>query len=289
MKIIKRIGLSIIYVLIVLTTYFGATAGEIPFVQLEDLSITNVVNFFEFNETYADSLYYSITNPYNFYNESDFDIDDYLTITEANDLYNDTNTHNTTDEIFNAINNGTFYLLSNPYNFYNESDFDIDDYILSSVLLGYGYYNESDFDINDYYITTIIDDIILSIGNFSAWDSSELLNKTSDTYVETESDPLFSAWDSSELLNKTSDTYVETESDPVWLSDKTDYSTTAEADLLYSSIGSNPFDQSLNTSDNVQFNDITINSIIFDENKSITFNETCMTFKVSETYINLCV
>jgi len=69
-----------------------------------------------------------------------------------NQYTNDTNTdtQNTTAEIFNAVDNGTFYLLSNPYNFYNASDFSIADYVLSSVLFGYGYYNSTDFNIADY-------------------------------------------------------------------------------------------------------------------------------------------
>ncbi|MBY9021763.1 MAG: hypothetical protein KGD67_11965, partial [Candidatus Lokiarchaeota archaeon] len=70
--------------------------------------------------------------------------------------------------------------------------------------------------------------------------------------------------------------------------DIADYSTTAEADLLYAPINYNPFNQSLNTSDSVQFNNLTINNIVFDENRTIMINDTCMIFKSFDTYINLC-
>ena len=44
----------------------------------------------------------------------------------------------------------------------------------------------------------------------------------------------------------------------------------------------------INNSDSIQFNNVTINNIIFDENKTISINDTCMIFKVFDTYINLC-
>ena len=153
---------------------------------------------------------------------------------DYNDLINKpTIFGNTTEEIFNAVNNESFYLLSNPYNFYNASDFVITDYVLSSVLLSYGYYNASDFVISDYSTTT-------------------------------QANLLYAPAGYGDDFNKT------------------------YTDTLYPAINYNPFNQSLNTTDDVEHNDLTINSIIFDENKSITFNTTCMIFKVEDTYIDLC-
>ncbi len=49
----------------------------------------------------------------------------------------------------NAIN-GTLYSSTNPFNFYNSTDFDITDYYEKSN--PFGFYNTTDFSIGDYYL-----------------------------------------------------------------------------------------------------------------------------------------
>ena len=145
------------------------------------------------------------------------------------------------------------------FNYYNASDFSIADYVTLTNLLRFGYYNSSDFDITDYYTITEI----LGFNYYNASDFS-----ISDYYTKTQIDN-FNYYNATDF-------------------DIADYSTTAEADLLYAPINYNPFNQSLNTSDSVQFNNITINNIVFDENRTITINDTCMILKAFDTYINLC-
>ena len=128
----------------------------------------------------ADTYYYSITNPYGFYNRSDFNIDDYSTTTEivAFGYYNSTDFvitdyfTKTQIENFGYYNSSDFsiddYFTSAEilgFNYYNSSDFDIANYYNSSQIEGFNYYNSSDFDINDYATDVKVD----SLGNFSAY------------------------------------------------------------------------------------------------------------------------
>jgi len=76
-----------------------------------------------------------------------------------------------------------------------------------------------------------------------------------------------------------------------WTADKGDYSTTAEAGALYAAFNYNPFDQSLNITDDVQFNDATVNSIILDgdaANHKIYDNESCIIMQAGTTYFEVC-
>ena len=157
-----------------------------------------------------------------------------ISLVNATETFTDTNTHNTTDEIFNAVNNQTFYLLSNPYGFYNLSDFNIVDYVLSSVLLSYGYYNLSDFNIDDYSTKVEADNLYAPIGY------GDEFNKT-------------------------------------------------YADTLYCPINYNPFDQSLNITDNVEFNNITIDeSIDWGNDIEEYANATCKIIRAGTTYFEVC-
>ena len=84
-------------------------------------------------------------------------------------------------------NQSLYYLKSNPFGFYNITDFNIDNYFTKSNILGFGYYNSTDFDISNYYLKS---------NPFSFWNSTfALFNKTyADTlYLTsyTETDPLW--------------------------------------------------------------------------------------------------
>ena len=76
-----------------------------------------------------------------------------------------------------------------------------------------------------------------------------------------------------------------------WTADKGDYSTTAEAGALYAAFNYNPFDQVLNTTSDVQFNDATVNSIILDgdiANHKIYDNSSCIIIQAGTTYLEIC-
>ena len=139
------------------------------------------------------------------------------------------------------------------------TDFNITDYFTMAEILGFNYFNATDFSISDYVTLTNL----LSFGYYNLTDFD-----IADYYTITEILG-FNYYNLTDF-------------------DIEDYSTTAESDLLYSPINYNPFNQSLNTTDNVQFNNVTINSIIFDEDRIIIINDTCMIFKSFDTYIDLC-
>ena len=206
-----------------------------------------------FNKSYADTLYYSITNPSGFYNASDFVITDYFTKSDIlgfsyynasdfdiNDYYlasnpsrywNDTYaTFNKSyaDTLYAAI--GTednsswnqsyadtlYYSIENPSGFYNSSDFSISDYFTKSDVLGFGYYNSSDFNIADYSTTAQANGLYYSITNPSGFYNAS--NFVISDYF-TKSDVLgFGYYNSSNF-------------------DIADYSTTAQANALYYGIG----------------------------------------------------
>jgi glutamine cyclotransferase len=193
----KKIIWNIVYALIVLFTINGALAETIPSVKLTDTNAISYLNIFNYN----------------------------------------TSVHNN----LTGLQGGT---APNEYYHLNSAEYILVTTILSNISFDLGMLNLTEGYIyvgnssnNPEGISSA--DFIsgFNIGNFTAWDYSDLLNKSSDTYVVTEADPVFSAWDYSDLLNKSSDTYVVTEADPVWLSDKGNYSTTAEADLLYAPVG----------------------------------------------------
>jgi len=153
----------------------------------------------------TNTSYYLKSNPFNFYNSTDFDYNNYL-------LSGDWNATNTS--YYLKSNPFGFYNATNPpaesdphwtanqssysktatildWNYYNSTDFSISDYFTKSEIIGFSYYNSSDFDISDYYLKTDID-------GFNYWnDTYAKFNKTyADTlYLTsyTESDPFWTA------------------------------------------------------------------------------------------------
>ncbi|KKM19152.1 hypothetical protein LCGC14_1658520, partial [marine sediment metagenome] len=71
--------------------------------------------------------------------------------------------------------NDSFYLKTNPFGFYNVTDFDINDYYLKNN--PFSFYNSTDFSISDYYLKN---------NPFGFFNS---------TNPQTETDPIFTAWD----------------------------------------------------------------------------------------------
>ena len=317
MKIIKKIGLNIVYCLIILATIFGVFAEEIPYVQLEDTSGISYLNIFNYNTSIHNNLtelqgglapnqYYhlnlyeynlvtsilsnvsldyinsTILFSYGYYNASDFDIADYSTTAQADNLYapvgygdewnktyadtlytneTDTDTHNTTAEIFNAVDNGTFYLLSNPYNFYNASDFDINDYILSSVLLDYGYYNSSDFDIADYYTSA-------EILGFSYYNSSDF--NIGDYSTTLQANNLYAPIGYGDNWNKTyADTLYTNETD-------------TDTNLTEDNVEEYIFDADNTANLQMTTYNITMGDAI------LYVNSTCFVVKIDTTYFEVC-
>lgn len=133
----------------------------------------------------------------------------------------------------------------------------------------------------------------------------------------TESDPIFSAWDNftgiPTATPSDADTTHLSTADQIydwviglaysttayvdnlianignWTADKGDYSTTAEAGALYASYNYNPFDQSLNTTDDVQFNNVTIDeSIDWGNDIEEYANSTCKVLRAGTTYFEVC-
>ena len=98
---------------------------------------------------------YLSSNPYSFYNSTDFDINDYINSTYT--LGNITNANTT---LYNwvvaqgyssdAISLAT--LLG--FSYYNSTDFSISNYFTKTEVLGFSYYNATDFSIADYSTTT---------------------------------------------------------------------------------------------------------------------------------------
>ncbi|MBT4376883.1 hypothetical protein HOD29_05920 [archaeon] len=138
-----------------------------------------------FNKTYADSLYASI-----------FVVDtDTQKTTQGPYLYNDSAIIYFNETILNATidlrstggDNSTwnetladtlYYGISNPFGFYNSTDFSITDYFTKVQIEGFSYYNSTDFSIGDYYLKS---------NPFSFW------NDTYATFNKTYADNLYAA------------------------------------------------------------------------------------------------
>ena len=140
--------------------------------------------------------------------------------------------------------------FTNDLGYYNSSDFSISDYFTSAEVLGFNYYNATDFSITDYFTKTDIEGFgyynstDFSIGDYSTTTQMNTAIETANT----------------SMLNYVDGTFLTSETDPYWTANQSSYSTTAEADLLYADISvvSNPFDQELNTTSNVEFNNVTV-------------------------------
>jgi len=76
-------------------------------------------NFTAYNDSWSsitNTSYYLTTNPFSFYNSTDFNYNDYLLSSNWN------------------ATNESYYLATNPFSFYNSTDFSINDYALLSTL-----------------------------------------------------------------------------------------------------------------------------------------------------------
>jgi len=65
-----------------------------------------------------------------------------------------------------------YYGISNPYSFYNSTDFDITDYFTKAEVLGFSYYNATDFVITDYSTTTAADLLYAPINYGDDWNKT---------------------------------------------------------------------------------------------------------------------
>jgi len=148
-----------------------------------------------------------------------------------------------TSDIFNWITqaegDALYYDLGNSYSYYNSTTLqDLNStgliinwstgemgYVTNSVLASYNYYNSTDFVITDYYLNS---------NPFSYYNSTNPSPVINESYY-LKSNP-------SNYWNDTFATFNET-----------------YADTIYAPIGSagNPFDQSLNTTENVTFANVT--------------------------------
>ena len=145
-------------------------------------SITNTsyMQFSDWNAT--NTSYYLATNPFGFYNITDFDINDYLDLaTILGFAY-----YNSTDfDISDYLNLTT--LLG--FGYYNSTDFDISDYSTTATILGWSYYNSTDFDIDDYLLTANWNatntSYYLATNPFTFW------NSTFATFNKTYADTLY--------------------------------------------------------------------------------------------------
>jgi len=136
----------------------------------------------------AGALYYSITNPAKYWNDT------YATFnkTYADTLYQATGSYLTeeVDPIWTADKGNystkiaadlLYYGITNPSAFYNASDFSITDYYPKTDIDNFAYYNASDFSITDYYPKTDIDNFAyynasdFSIADYSTTSAANLL------------------------------------------------------------------------------------------------------------------
>ena len=265
----------------VITDYFTKTEIEdFNYYNSTDFSISDyftsaqVLGFSYYNSTdFVITDYYTKTqiDNFNYYNSTDFSISDYATNVKVDSLGNfsayvqPTHLTNFTDDLgdrgytsnlnftndagyYNSTtipayietetdplwtsNQSLVYLNSNPFSFYNSTDFVITDYITLAEVLGFSYYNSTDFSIDDYSLTSAL---VGLLGNWSA--------DKGDYSTTAEAGALYSTID-----------------EPLWTSNQSSYSTKTVADGLYADISvvSNPFDQELNTASDVEFNNVTV-------------------------------
>jgi hypothetical protein len=207
---------------------------------------TNLYDNQSWNETYADTLYYDISNPSGFYNSSDFNIADYFTSTEILGF----NYYNSSDFIISdyatnikvdSLGNFSAYVqpthLTNFTNdlgignwsadkssYYTSTETDTAIETANTSMKGYvdgtfylktnpsGFYNSSDFSISNYFTST-------QILGFNYYNSSDF--SISDYYLDSNPDGFISSY---------------TETDPLWTANQSSYSTKTVADTLYADI-----------------------------------------------------
>jgi len=188
----------------VITDYFTKTAilgfgyyNSSDFVITDYFTSAEVLAFNYYNSSdfsISDYVTSAALAGYNYYNSSDFVITDYYTKTQVDAIVTGIGNFSAWDKAYEDLINKPTVL----------SDFTDD-------LGNRGYTSNLNFSNDAGYITT-------DTNASTACTGGEILygNGTCGVPVLSESDPVFSAWDYSTLLNKSTDTYVETESDPVY-------------------------------------------------------------------------
>ncbi len=212
---------------------------------------SNGTLMFASNWNATNTSYYLVTNPFGFYNSTDFSISDYYLNNNPFGYYNSTNP--SPETLWNAnystflthidwgeATNGTLYLSSNPSGYIDWSNAVNGTLVELSTLIGFGYYNSTDFSIGDYYLKN---------NPFEFWnDTYATFNKTyADNLYSTISEPLWganystfltiSAWNDTGLIRDWNDssliidwnatgyikdwTFIEV--DPFWLANYSAY------------------------------------------------------------------
>jgi len=143
------------------TMYFNATKMN----ATGDLRYAPINYGDDWNETYADTLYYLDSNPYGFWNDT------YATFnkTYADTLYADISVTGGNSSWNETYADTLYYGISNPYSFYNSTDFDIGDYYLNTN--PYGFWNDTYATFNKTYADTLYADISVTGGN-SSWNET---------------------------------------------------------------------------------------------------------------------
>ena len=177
MKLIKKIGFNIIYVLIVLTTLFCVMADEIPYVQLEDTSPITYLNIFNYNTSVHNNLTElqggSAPNQYYHLNLAEY----LLVTTILSNVSFDLDMLDLQEGyiyVGNSSNNPEGKSSANfisEFNIGNWSD-DKSDYYTSAEILGFNYYNASNFSIADYSTTAEADLLYAPVGYGDEWNKT---------------------------------------------------------------------------------------------------------------------
>ena len=203
---------------------------------ITDYSTTaEVLGFNYYNATdFVITDYFTKANieSFGYYNSSDFSIGDYSTTTQMNTAIETANT-----SMLNYVDGAFLTSETDPYWTANQSS-----YSTTAEIFGFSYYNATDFVITDYFTKA-------NIEGFGYYNSSDF--SIADYSTTAEAGALYATID-----------------EPLWTANQSSYSTKAMADGLYADISvvSNPFDQELNTTSNVEFNNVTVDDCIIGGN-----------------------
>jgi len=188
------------------------------------------LTLFNWNKTYADTLYYDIGNSFGFYNSTDFSISDYYLKSNPFGYYNSTTPQTETDPMWTS-NQSSYSTTAEiiAFGYYNSTDFVITDYFTKSDVLGFNYYNATDFSIADYFTSAQV----LAFDYYNSTDFS-----ISD-YVTSATLSGYNYYNATDFV--ISDYYTKTQINDFGFYNSTDfvitdYSTTTEANLLYAGI-----------------------------------------------------
>jgi len=169
-----------------LNTTIDARDDDTTYTAGSNLTLTGTVFSLDVAavRNWLDEVYYFKSNPFGYYNSTDFDINDYYLDSNPYGFYNSTNPQTEYDPLWTS-NQSLYYTATqiDSFAYYNLTNFDIEDYYLKSN--SFGFYNSSDFNIGDYYLKS---------NPFGYYNS----------------------------------TNPQTETDPIWTAVASDYSTTAD-------------------------------------------------------------